>query len=70
MRVRSGRDNQVGSRDETSSGSDTETLSLDPEVFDADQTLEFQSRVAQTLLQCWSSGHVQGTWGRAPGVTH
>ena len=58
MRVRSGRNNQVGSRDETSSGSDSVTLSLDPEVFNVDQTLGFQPRVRQTLLQCWGSGHV------------
>ena len=56
MRVRSGRNNQVGPRDETSSGSDCVTLSLDPDVFNADQTLGFQPHVGQTLLQGW--GHV------------
>ena len=58
MRIRSGRNNQGGSRDETSSGSDSVTLNLDPEVFNTDQTLGFQPRVGQTLLQCWGSGHV------------
>ena len=58
MRVRSGRNSQVGSRNETSGGSGSVTLSLDPEVFNADQTLGFQPRVGQTLLQYWGSGHV------------
>ena len=58
MRVRSGRNNQVVSRDETGSGSGSVTLSFDPEVFNADQALGFQPRVGQTLLQCWGSGHV------------
>ena len=61
MRVRSGRNNQVGSLDETSGGSGSVTLSLDPGDFDADQTLGFQPRVGQTLLQCWGSGHVPAT---------
>ena len=61
MRIRSGRNNQGGSRDETSSGSDSVTLSLDPEVFNADQTLGLQPRVGQTLLQCFGSGHVPAT---------
>ena len=59
MCVRSGRFNQVGSRDEASGGSDSATLSLDPEVFIADQTLGFQPRVGpKNLLQGWGSGHV------------
>ena len=58
MRVRSGRNNQVGSHDEASGGSCSETLSLDPEVFIADQTLGFQPGVGQTVLQCWGSGNV------------
>ena len=58
MRVRSGRNNQVGSRFETIGGSDSVTLALDPEVFNADQALGFQPRVGQTLLQDRGSGHV------------
>ena len=58
MRVRSGRNNQVGSLDQASGGSGNVTLSLDPEVFSADQTLGFQPRVGQTLLQGRGSGHV------------
>ena len=58
MRVRCGRNNQVGSRDKTSSGSDSVTLSLDPEIFSADQTLGFQPRVGLTLLQGWGFVHV------------
>ena len=58
MRVRSGRNNQVGSRFETIGGSDSVTLALDPEVFNADQALGFQPRVGQTVLQVWFSGHV------------
>ena len=45
MRVRGGRNNQVDSRDETSSGSGNVTLSLDPEVFSVDQTLGFQPHI-------------------------
>ena len=51
MRVRIGRNSQVGSRDETSSGSDSVTLSLDPEDFDAAQTLGFQSRAKRAKGQ-------------------
>ena len=61
MRVRSGRNNQVGSRDETSVGSGSVTRSFDPEDFDANQTLGFQSRVGQTLLQARDNGHVSIT---------
>ena len=62
MRVRSGRNNQVGSHDEAGGSSGSVTLSLDPEDFDADQTLGFQPRVGQTFLQRWGSGHVPAWW--------
>ena len=51
MRVRSGRNNQVGSRYEASGGSGSVTLSLDPEDFDAAQTLGFQSRAKRAKDQ-------------------
>ena len=58
MRARSGRNNQVGLRYKTSDDSGSVTLKLDPEDFDADQTLGSQPRVGQALMQGWGSGHI------------
>ena len=49
---------QVSSRHESSGDSCSVTLSLDTGGFDADQTLGFQPRVGQGLLQGLGSGHV------------
>ena len=58
MRVRSWRNNQAGSHDEAGGSSGSVTLKLDPEDFDADQTLGSQPRVGQALMQGWGSGHI------------
>ena len=49
---------QVGAHYETSGGSGSVTLSLNPEDFDAGQIWGFQLHVGQTLLQGWGSLHV------------
>ena len=50
---------QVGTRDGASGGSDSVNLSHSPEDFRADQSLELQPHVGQSLLYGWDSGHLQ-----------
>ena len=58
MRVRSGRFNELAHLPKLRSFLCRVALCFDPQVFDADQSLCFQPRVVEGLLQAWGSRHV------------
>ena len=58
MRVRSGRFNELARLPKLRFFLCRVSLCFAPQVFDADQSLRFQPRVVEGLLQAWGSRHV------------